>query len=570
MAALVSSNIHANSSSQKNGSTGSDTIRRSANFHPSIWGDHFLKYTHQSLEVDDNTKQEVEKLKEEVRGMLTAAPINSSRKLQLIDTIQRLGVAYHFESEISDILGKMKKINPHTELDNSTLHTVSLWFRLLRQQGYNISSDIFEKFTNKEGKLDDSVSSDVEGMLSLYEASHMRIHGEPILEEAVVFTTTHLVEASKEKSQLTMSSLFLAAQVNHALRQPILKGLPRVEIQRFISLYHHDPNHSHLLLRFAKLDFNVLQKLHQKELHEISKWWKDLDFASKLPFARDRLVEGYIWPVGVYFEPKYSAARVILTKVIGVTTMIDDIYDVYGTLEELELFTDAIEKWDISCSDQLPDYMKYCYEALLKLYDEIEEELAMQGRTYRMAYAKETMKKLAQSYYVEAQWFHKKYTPTLQEYMEVALVSSTYYMLTATSFLGMGEEVSAEVFHWLMNSPKIVTASAVVCRLMDDVVSHKFEQDRGHVDSSVECYMKQYNVREEEACKELKKQVLDAWKEMNEECMEPRDVPMSVLMRVVNLGRVIDAVYKDGDGYTHAGGIMKTFVKSLFIQTLPL
>uniref|UniRef100_A0A803NSQ7 Uncharacterized protein n=1 Tax=Cannabis sativa TaxID=3483 RepID=A0A803NSQ7_CANSA len=185
-------------------------------------------------------------------------------------------------------------------------------------------------------------------------------------------------------------------------------------------------------------------------------------------------------------------------------------------------------------------------------------------------FIRDKMKKLAQSYYVEAQWFHKKYTPTLQEYMEVALVSSTYYMLTATSFLGMGEEVSAEVFHWLMNSPKIVTASAVVCRLMDDVVSHKFEQDRGHVDSSVECYMKQYNVTEEEACKELKKQVLDAWKEMNEECMEPRDVPMSVLMRVVNLGRVIDAVYKDGDGYTHAGGIMKTFVKSLFIQNLPL
>lgn len=83
------------------------------------------------------------------------------------------------------------------------------------------------------------------------------------------------------------------------------------------------------------------------------------------------------------------------------------------------------------------------------------------------------MKKLVQSYYVEAQWFHKKYTPTLEEYMEIALVSSTYSMLTATSFLGMGDVVTAEVYDWLLNDPKIVKGAAVICRLMDDVVSHK-------------------------------------------------------------------------------------------------
>ena len=98
----------------------------------------------------------------------------------------------------------------------------------------------------------------------------------------------------------------------------------------------------------------------------------------------------------------------------------------------------------------------------------------------------------------------------------------------------------------------------------------QFEQDRGHVDSSVECYMKQYDVSEEEACDELNKQVVDAWKDMTEECLEPRNAPMPVLMRILNLARVIDAVYKDGDGYTHAGGIMKRFVKSLFIENVPM
>lgn len=71
-----------------------------------------------------------------------------------------------------------------------------------------------------------------------------------------------------------------------------------------------------------------------------------MDFASKLPFARDRVIECYFWILGVYFEPQYAFARRTLTKVIAMTSIIDDIYDVYGTLEELELFTDATERFD--------------------------------------------------------------------------------------------------------------------------------------------------------------------------------------------------------------------------------
>lgn len=52
--------------------------------------------------------------------------------------------------------------------------------------------------------------------------------------------------------------------------------------------------------------------------------------------------------MGVYFEPEYSPARRILTKVIAMTSVMDDIYDVYGTPEELELFTAAIERFDFA------------------------------------------------------------------------------------------------------------------------------------------------------------------------------------------------------------------------------
>ena len=103
-------------------------------------------------------------------------------------------------------------------------------------------------------------------MLSLYEASHLMVHGEPILEEALAFTTTHL------PSSLNESSLpFLAEEVKHALKRPIRKGLHRVEARFHLSIYHQDPSHNEVLLQFGKLDFNFVQKLHQKELQDVSK-----------------------------------------------------------------------------------------------------------------------------------------------------------------------------------------------------------------------------------------------------------------------------------------------------------
>ncbi|WRX29606.1 hypothetical protein QQP08_022093, partial [Theobroma cacao] len=63
--------------------------RRSAGYHPTIWGDHFLSYASNSLENDgdDNNKQKHQKLKNELRKMLMADQVDKPlEKLKLIDT----------------------------------------------------------------------------------------------------------------------------------------------------------------------------------------------------------------------------------------------------------------------------------------------------------------------------------------------------------------------------------------------------------------------------------------------------------------------------------------------------
>ena len=70
-----------------------------------------------------------------------------------------------------------------------------------------------------------------------------------------------------------------------------------------------------------------------------------MDFARKLPFKiRNRIVELYFWIMGVYFEPKYSRGRRILTRIIALASILDDTYDSFGTFEELKVFTEAIDR----------------------------------------------------------------------------------------------------------------------------------------------------------------------------------------------------------------------------------
>ncbi|PKI66074.1 hypothetical protein CRG98_013569 [Punica granatum] len=534
--------------------------RRSANFLPSTWGDHFLNHASDQMTNQNHVEQQFEKLKVEVKRMLD---VDSGlvEKLVLIDQIQRLGIAYLFEREIEEALGQIRRVYFECrakDYGDHELYTTALLFRLLRQQGYRISCG-------------------VRGLLCLYEASHLRVHGEDVLEEALAFTRTHLERFIEEYSDVddarNRNESLLAAQVGHALRQCLRKGLTRLEARHYISVYEQEDSHIEVLLTLAKLDFNLLQKLHQKELNDILRWWKELDVGRKLPFVRDRAVECYFWILGVYFEPQYSRARDILTKVILLTSIMDDIYDAYGTPEELKLLTDSIERWDRGVIGQLPEYMQVFYNALLDVFDEIEEKLTdEEGKSYRLFYAKEAIKMQARAYFDESKWLNQPQIPTMEDYMSVALITSGYIMLTTISFLGMGDIATKRAFEWSLSNPnKFIRASTIIGRLTDDIVTHKFEQERGHVASAVECFMKQHCVTEKQAKEVLWKEVDDAWKDINEGCLHPHLVPEPLLTRVLNLSRAIDVVYKGNkDRYTHPDLELKQFVASLLVDPIPL
>ena len=92
-------------------------------------------------EVDENMEGQIETLKESVRKMLVPATDKPLTKVKLIDSIQHLGVYYHFENEIDEVLQQIHKnyVKDGIITLNEDLHSLALLFRLLRQQGYRIS-----------------------------------------------------------------------------------------------------------------------------------------------------------------------------------------------------------------------------------------------------------------------------------------------------------------------------------------------------------------------------------------------------------------------------------------------
>eukprot|EP00257_Ricinus_communis_P028171 XP_025015585.1 terpene synthase 10 isoform X1 [Ricinus communis] len=250
-------------------------IRRSANYRPPIWDFDFVQSLKSEFVGELNIKR-IDKLKEDVKMMLnkTMAP---SDQFELIDTLQRLGLAYHFGDEIKRIVKSI--YNSHRN-DNTwmkeDLHTIALQFRLLRQHGYNISQEIFDIFRDELGNFKECLHEDIEGMLSLYEASYLLEEGENILEVAREFAASCL----KKYIQVNKDQL-LSMIVSHSLEVPLHWRMPRLETRWFIDIYEKKQGMNPLLLELAKLDFNNVQATYHEDLKYVTRW--DVNAMDQLP-----------------------------------------------------------------------------------------------------------------------------------------------------------------------------------------------------------------------------------------------------------------------------------------------
>ena len=130
-----------------------------------------------------------------------------------------------------------------------------------------VTKDMFSRFKDEKGHLKTCLQNQTKGMLSLYEASYLGKEGEFVLIEAMDFTTKHLKKLMEEGS---LEPRF-REHVAHALELPLNWRMERIHTRWFIETYQSEATMNPLLLELAKLDFNLIQSMHKRELKEVSR-----------------------------------------------------------------------------------------------------------------------------------------------------------------------------------------------------------------------------------------------------------------------------------------------------------
>ncbi|KAI7996735.1 hypothetical protein LOK49_LG10G02993 [Camellia lanceoleosa] len=412
-------------------------------------------------------------------------------KLELVDSLQRLGVSHHFEAEIKRILESI-----HIDIDHKMnscnkgdLYAIALKFRLLRQHRYNVSK-FFNNFKDKFGKFKESLGEDIEGLLSLYESSYLLMEGESILEEARDFATKHLKEYLKKSTYPNLTML-----VSHALELLLHWTMPRMEARWFIDAYERRLDMNPTLVEFAKLDFNMVQTIHQEDLKYVLRWWESTRWRKRLPFMRCRVIENYLWSLGENG-----------TRINILITCLDDDYDAYGNLDELKLLTDVVDRWDVNAVEHLPNYMKICFLGYYNWINEMAYDTLKEHGVHILPYLKRK----------EVNWAHSGEIPTMEEYVNHAWTSIDAPVMLTHSYLLRTNPITQEELDSLENYHDLIKWPSLIVRLADDLGTSWDEVERGDNPKLIQIYMHETGASAEDARDHVKHLISEAWKKLNE------------------------------------------------------
>ncbi|XP_044378152.1 (E)-beta-caryophyllene synthase-like [Aegilops tauschii subsp. strangulata] len=491
---------------------------------------------------------------ERVRKFILDAGCSSdlAMKIDLVDTLERTGVAYHYGQEIEELLHGM-----HSEENvfGDNLCVTAMRFYLLRKHGYNISPDVFLKFKDDQGNFP---SNDVNSLLALYNAAYLRIRGEEMLDDVVTFTKNRL------QSMVEHLEPWLAEEVLCTLETPHFRRVERVETRRYIAVYEKKATRDEDILEFAKFDFNILQTLYCEELKALTIWWKDLKSQENPQFARDRIVEVHFWILGVLYEPQYSYSRIMLTKLVLFMSLLGDLYDNYSTTEESNIFTAAMHRWDAHVVEQLPAYLKALYINILKTTNDIEEVLKCQENK-NAEFVKKLMIDVVKCYHAEVNWRDEHYVATTVEvHLQLSMASSACMHIISLVFISLGDVTTKDNLEWAFFYPKFIRGVCIVGRIGNDMVSHEREQGSDHMVSTVQTCTIEHGITVVEANEKLKVIIEEACMDIVHERLLKKH-SMVLLEKATNLARTMDCMYKREDAYTLSFSLKKTLT-SLYVN----
>lgn len=131
-------------------------------------------------------------------------------------------------------------------------------------------TDVFDVFHENCGKFE---SGEINGFISLYEASYLSTKSDTKLQNYIrFFATQQLRDFVDTHSNKNCASFGVGEMVAQALDMPYHWRMRRLATRSYINLYGMKPDKNPVLVELAKLDFNIVQAVYQEELKYVSRY----------------------------------------------------------------------------------------------------------------------------------------------------------------------------------------------------------------------------------------------------------------------------------------------------------
>ncbi|XP_020234024.1 (3S,6E)-nerolidol synthase 1 [Cajanus cajan] len=467
---------------------------------------------------------------------------NPMESLCMVDIIQRLGIEHLFEEETEAVLQNHHFIfSSHLNdfSDNHKLYKVALAFRLLRQRGHYVHADLFDSLKSNKREFREKYGEDVKSLIALYEATQLSIEGEDSVDEAG-YLSNQLLHAWLTTHKEHHEAIYVA----NTLQSPLHYGLSRFRDKNMHLSDFKTKKEWTCLEELAEINSCIVRSMNQNEIKQVYKWWKDLGMAKEVKFARYQPLKWYMWPMACFTDPSFSDQRIELTKPISLIYIIDDIFDVYGTIDQLTLFTDAINRWELAGTEQLPDFMKMCLSVLYEITNDFAEKIYKKHGLNPIDTLKRSWVKLLNAFLEEAHWLNSGHLPRSEEYLNNGIVTTGVHVVLVHAFFLLDQTINKEIVAIVDNFPEIIHSVAKILRLSDDLEGAQSENENGLDGSYLDCYMNEHqDISTEDAQSHVCHLISREWKRLNGQVLTSTGLPSSFTKFCLNAARMVPLMY---------------------------
>nr|CAB3445367.1 unnamed protein product [Digitaria exilis] len=409
----------------------------------------------------------------------------------------------------------------------------------------NLKHDVLRRFTDNTGEFKLALSKDIRGLLSLHDISQLDMGQEASLCKAKEFSSKNLASAIRYLEP------GLARYVRQSLDNPYHLSLMPYKARHHLSYLQSLPSRDTAAMEeLAIAEFQLNKLLHQREMQEVKRWWMDLGLAQEVPVARDQVPKWYMWPMAILQGSSFSRYRIEIAKIISLVYVVDDIFDLVGTLEELSLFTEAVKMWNTEAPDSLPSCMRSCYNTLYTITNEIADMAEMEHGFNPINHLKKAWAVLFDGFMVESKWLATHQAPAAEDYLRNGVVTSGVPLTFAHLFFLLGQDHTSCYNENAANKlsdhiiPPAISCPAKILRLWDDMGSAKDEAQEGLDGSYRDFYlMENPSCTLADAEEHMKKLIVQEWEELNRECFSRRSFSSSFSQASLNAARMVSVMY---------------------------